>query len=78
MWIRALALERTPDIFLLGGGAALCVFTSAADHAKAIGSTVDLFGVPVHVCGAAPPAAVPKLVACDGRRVRVQIISDTM
>ena len=78
MWNRALALERTPDICLLGGGAAVCIFTSAADHAKANGSTVDLFGVTVHVCGAAPPAVVPKLAACDGRRVRVQIISDTM
>jgi hypothetical protein len=74
----ALALERTPAVCLLNGGTALCIFSSAADHAKATRTTVDLFGVPVTVCDTAAPRALPKLLACDGRRVRVQIVSDTM
>ena len=74
----ALALQRTPEIALLRNGTALCIFTSAADYAKVDGSAIEVFGVPVTPVSCTPSATAPKLVACDGRRVRVEIVSDTM
>ena len=76
----ALALQRTPDIALLSNGTAMVMFTSATDYAKVDGGAIEVFGVPVtpvRICSTRS-ATVPKLVACDGRRVRIEIVSDTM
>lgn len=78
---QALHLKCTPAVQFLGdGGDALCLFTSASDHAKAGGAgMVRLFGLAVSVAISGGPApAVEKLTACDGRRVSLQIVSDTM
>ena len=76
---QALHLKCTPAVQCLGdGGDARCLFTSASDHAKAGGAgMVSLFGVSVAISGG-PAPAVEKLTACDGRRVSLQIVSDTM
>ena len=75
----ALHLERTPTLRPLGGGAALCFVSDPADRARVSASaTVELLGVAVGVSAAAAAPSVEKVEACDGRRVSVQIVSDTM
>ena len=77
----ALGLEQTPALRLLGGGAALCFAANPADRAKVSASgsaALELLGVAVAVSAAVAAPAVETAEACDGRRVSVQIVSDTM
>ena len=78
-----LSLGATPR--LLPGaaeGERTVVFGSSADATAALAATdVRLLGCPVRLRPTAPRVPrrpPPREPACDGRRVRIQVVSDTM